>query len=409
MKKKFILGIFTLLFFPSVALASDLRDKIAPSDGIGEITQFTKSYNTTDDYTTINAKITLTETNLQQVLNQAPGSSASPGTFYLTLNVNFGLQGAQTYYKENNFFTTEDFATAKAVVDEKIDEEKTALNGSNTPNVWPFGLMVLYYDSATASFKKLDLPFDGSKSIATLLVEKLNLGSANELEYGTNYKLSMYTTYYWLYGWELPDESREYVKMTYEVNFPVNATDSNGVVTNYFTLSSALEANETNIDINSPIIESEDITIPAGTTVTISDTGSLTIGADNTLTNNGTFEASYIQDGKEYYSVTVAPIQNGRVTVDKSFATTGEKVRITIVPAEGYVLRENSLKANSGQIDITNNEFTIEDKNVIITAEFEIENPNTLDPIVTSLIIFSISLIGIWLSASFLKKKLNEV
>jgi hypothetical protein len=72
----------------------------------------------------------------------------------------------------------------------------------------------------------------------------------------------------------------------------------------------------------------------------------------------------------ETYTVTIAPMENGTVTADKDEAGEGETVTLTIEPGYGYKLVEGSLKYNGEEISGTT--FDMPDKNVTITAEFEL-------------------------------------
>lgn len=75
------------------------------------------------------------------------------------------------------------------------------------------------------------------------------------------------------------------------------------------------------------------------------------------------------------YTVTADTVTNGTLTVEPETAKAGDKVNITATPAEGYQLKEGSLKAyktddENASVAIENNAFTMPAYNVTVTAEF---------------------------------------
>ncbi|MBQ0057922.1 MAG: hypothetical protein KBT20_09725 [Bacteroidales bacterium] len=82
------------------------------------------------------------------------------------------------------------------------------------------------------------------------------------------------------------------------------------------------------------------------------------------------------------YAVTVNPsIANGTVTADKSEAEAGETVTLTATPASGYKLSAwNVVDANSNNIPVTNNTFTMPESDVTVSATFvEVGNVIEID------------------------------
>ncbi|MBR0469788.1 MAG: hypothetical protein IJJ55_01080, partial [Clostridia bacterium] len=73
------------------------------------------------------------------------------------------------------------------------------------------------------------------------------------------------------------------------------------------------------------------------------------------------------------YAITVDnTITGGTVTTTPSTsATKGQTVTIIIAPNNGYQLKADSVKVNGGEVTVTNNTFTMPEKNVTVTAEFE--------------------------------------
>ena len=69
------------------------------------------------------------------------------------------------------------------------------------------------------------------------------------------------------------------------------------------------------------------------------------------------------------YGITIAPMQNGTVTADKSVAAENEIITLTVTPDTGYHLKAGSLLA--GDIVVDGSTFTMPAKAVTITALFE--------------------------------------
>ena len=69
------------------------------------------------------------------------------------------------------------------------------------------------------------------------------------------------------------------------------------------------------------------------------------------------------------YGITIAPMQNGAVTADKSTAAEGETVTLTVKPDDGYHLKDGSLMANDQLVN--GNAFKMPASEVTVTALFE--------------------------------------
>ena len=69
------------------------------------------------------------------------------------------------------------------------------------------------------------------------------------------------------------------------------------------------------------------------------------------------------------YGITIAPMQNGAVTADKSTAAEGETVTLTVKPDDGYHLKDGSLMANNQLVN--GNAFKMPASEVTVTALFE--------------------------------------
>lgn len=84
---------------------------------------------------------------------------------------------------------------------------------------------------------------------------------------------------------------------------------------------------------------------------------------------------------------------NGEIVI-KDSAISGEKVLFSIIPNNNYKLKEVSVVDKEGNTyKINDNSFIMPDKDVIVKAIFEIENPNTLDNINIVLVLYITSII----------------
>ena len=84
---------------------------------------------------------------------------------------------------------------------------------------------------------------------------------------------------------------------------------------------------------------------------------------------NGTTYTDQI--GLVSYSVTVASVEHGSVTADKSKAYKGEEVTLTVTPDIGYKLDSLTVKdADNNEITVTDNKFTMPESNVTVSAVF---------------------------------------
>ena len=106
-----------------------------------------------------------------------------------------------------------------------------------------------------------------------------------------------------------------------------------------------------------------------GYTMTVSDDGMYTFAA-NTPAPTPTPE----------YSVTVAEVENGKVSVDKTSASAGEKVTVTATPAEGHEVASVSVTCGEKQVDVTDNgdgtyAFSMPAGDVTVTVTFEASAP----------------------------------
>jgi len=71
------------------------------------------------------------------------------------------------------------------------------------------------------------------------------------------------------------------------------------------------------------------------------------------------------------YMITIAPVENGMVTADKTVAFAGERITLTATPHHGYQLRDGSLTYND--VPIVGYSFIMPTEDAIVTAEFELK------------------------------------
>ena len=87
------------------------------------------------------------------------------------------------------------------------------------------------------------------------------------------------------------------------------------------------------------------------------------VAVDNVVLDKGS------STGTTMYGITIAAMEHGTVTANRSVAAAGDTITLTVTPDEGYQLKSGSLMANDAVV--TGNTFTMPDKAVRITALFE--------------------------------------
>ena len=109
-------------------------------------------------------------------------------------------------------------------------------------------------------------------------------------------------------------------------------------------------------------------TLNDGTDATVSvenDNVYLTVGAQN-VTATANFD--------EAHSISLAEVTGGTLHADKSTAFVGETITLSAVNASGYIFTADSWvvkKENNETITVTDNQFTMPDEAVSVTATFE--------------------------------------
>lgn len=405
--------IFTMFFAMSSVDAADLTTGIITNDGLGGLTTFTKSYDATNDVNEVKIKLNVNETVINQILSQHPGTGASLSYFYMSLNPNMGLSSV---YKQNWYYQkgTKTPAEIKADLKSRITNDDLSSNET----VWNIGVMVQYYSESADRWYVTGHAANGVKTIKEDLKEALGVTNDSDLVYGKNFRFSMYEPYEWWFVWTDVDPNtstnplsvEEYIKLTYEIAFPIASSNGNESVF-HVSLKDALENGYNNITINSDTTVTTDITVPEGKTLNIANGVTVTLNGAKII-NNGTIKNNGIvtdADGTgNYYSVTTEAT-NGKVSVDKNFVRKGEIIKITTSPNEGYQLK--SIKvinlADNSEVKVENNQFTMPDGNVNVVAEFEaISNPSTSDNIIFFGILTLISAVGLLVIVN-LKKRFN--
>ena len=91
-----------------------------------------------------------------------------------------------------------------------------------------------------------------------------------------------------------------------------------------------------------------------------------------TVTSAASFTATFT--ALTIHTVTCNATQNGSISASPTTAYAGETVTLTATPAANYVLESWSVKdANNNTIAVTNNQFTMPDSNVTVSATFALE------------------------------------
>jgi hypothetical protein len=98
--------------------------------------------------------------------------------------------------------------------------------------------------------------------------------------------------------------------------------------------------------------------------ITISKTGSISIGNINKYSATNQFEGTY--------SVTIGTLTHGKIVANPTSGVEGTEINLTVTPEENYQLKEGTLKYGTTAIDETTKKFNLPASDVMITAEFEL-------------------------------------
>ena len=142
-----------------------------------------------------------------------------------------------------------------------------------------------------------------------------------------------------------------------------------------------------------------DLQVPEGTTLVIDGNGHHIYEMGGTLQNSGkgtvafadgtilypmngategvavngiwdTEESNALMDARKIieYTITISPVTGGMISADKQKAQSGETVKLSVTPEDGYELK--AVLVNDGLVALDNNQFIMPDCNVIVTATF---------------------------------------
>ena len=107
------------------------------------------------------------------------------------------------------------------------------------------------------------------------------------------------------------------------------------------------------------------------------------VSTENPYTFTVTGEATYVANftALSPHTVTCSAVQNGSISASPTTAYKGETVTLTATPASGYCFSSWTVKdANNNNITVTNNQFTMPDSNVTVSATFVVGYNVTLAP-----------------------------
>ena len=406
-KNMYLITVIIMFFISTlVCSAGDLTGSITFSHGLGGAIDFVEFYDIINDITEVEVTITLTETAINTVLNQAPGSLGDPaslGNFYLTMIPVIPGTGARYNYTNKGFYDTKDIVDAKQEVSDLMDIEA---GSAGSPNVWPTFVKIQHFNGT--SWVVTTNTSTGGKTIRQNLMEEMGLINPADLIYGENFRFYMPTNQYILYAFERsitniwpvsgdPTGTRQYIKVSYDVKFPITAyLGTTALYT--ITLEEALATGSDNIVINSDIIINEDIQIPPGTTVTIKEGVTVEIGSGVNFVNNGVLNLNgdIVKDAEHYYTVS-NKVTNGTIDTSTNLAREGEIITLTLTPNSGYKLSSiNVMDSGGNSVSVSNNSFVMPASNVFITVFYGNLNPQTSTlNLAFYIALFLVSFIGI--------------
>ncbi len=112
---------------------------------------------------------------------------------------------------------------------------------------------------------------------------------------------------------------------------------------------------------------------------------------------DGVASYSYIEYYETPFNITIKTDGNGTIESTKVKASSGDEIKFTITPKEGYVLSVVKVTDSSGNVvTFKDNTFTMPSSDVTIEATFVPENPNTVDAaIIASIAVIICGSIGI--------------
>lgn len=382
------LGVMLIAFVVSLNLvdAKDLTKKVEATSVLGNSLTYDYYYDAEADINEVYVSVLVNESNINTVLDQTSGTNAELNIFYFQFDPK--MEGKT--FKKLGVWAGEGLRT--------FDEAKTRLDtnlGSETAvdysTFWINGLSVEYYDGT--NWVLSDTKGNGSTSIRTDLVNKLGLTDASELEYGKNFRFSMYDEYSYLWGVEAFDEEDnslgvEYFHFNWLIEFPVSGKIDDTQV--FFTsLNEAVESGSKEITVNEDITVTEDLVIPSDVVVFVADDVTVEVADGVDFEVDGIFVGDVKIDDEviSYSYIFVDDSENGTVLSDKDIAATGEIVTLDIKADEGFVLDAIEVVDDAdNKVEVKDGKFTMPAGNVYISATFKeassVVNPNTSDNII---------------------------
>lgn len=404
----FAVMILVVLFSLNTVHASDLTGQLKFSSILGEGIKYDLSYDEEADMNNVLVTLLVDENSINTILGQRPGVGSTLSTFYFGINPKLSTAktiNEQVWVGEN--LTHKTFESAMTTLESKLDTGSI----DDEQIVWGTTLTIQYSKDGGQTWSESTGAGNGSTSIGENLLKHLELSDDSKLEYGKNFRFSMYTDYTFILGWNKLDASnqslgKEYVSVEWEIEFPITGQIDERAV--FFTkLEDALASGSEDITINKDVVVDSDVVIPEGVVINVANGATLEVKEGNSFENNGKVYGDVKVDGdiKTYSSIVINPIKNGDVKVNTIVAANGDLVTITPKAKEGYKLKSITvLDFGGNEIEVKDGKFKMPAGPVEVFAEFEIEVPNTVDNIMLYVGIAFISLAIVVVTTKQLKK-----
>ena len=353
----------SFLPFASVS-ATDVSDKLVYNDAASGLSDIDITYE--NGVTSLDVVVRFDGASIDKVLNQASGVGSVPGSFYASVDPKYGFT---TPFGKGNYnytpgvdepTTPEEFEQGFA---DQIDECSEYYQRWYGPSFscdswayWSSSSSAFWQDYGYIQYKKdgnwITAPSDQTnfatptqasdiRSNRDRLVAALGLESADELEYGVNWRfVGDETATAWIYrdtkAATYPVSNQdEYIKIhtTVEYVFDYMTLDANGNPIYHETLQDALDSEDATVILNKDTVV-DTITIPAGKTL---------IEREGKLTINDTLHSSILgtytkQDGENYHIVKLTQNnqQGNDVTMKTGLVQVDDVVDIDYAILDGF-------------------------------------------------------------------------
>lgn len=288
------------------ASAIDLSSKIQARNLFGgDVASFKTSYDAATDVTTLETTLYLNDTAIDGILSQKSGKGSSLGSGYIELKPNLEASEGALWYKQNYFFKAgTDIAAEKADIKDRLkaDVAKGETEAVSYDTVWPVGAYILYKNSE-GKFVMVSGEGDGKTSVRDALVNALGLTSADELVYGENYKIGMYTAYEWLNGWLASDNTDAepyWILNTYKITYPIAGVVNDASENYYKDLASALAGEETKVIVREDTSLDGDLVVPEGKTLEVAKDTTIALAKGAKVSGAVTGEGKVTVGGIDY-------------------------------------------------------------------------------------------------------------